>query len=622
MKSVKKTSQRRSPRHSRYLYLRIEWLYVHSFRARVRFLYLVLAFRAVQTFKQRLISVGQGVQAIYRHHLTVRFAAFAAMLAISSILLQLAYPAQRSLPFSRLENNGFVGFKSEAEIAAKLDGIDSQKITILAKDTSVDISPREMGIALDTPSTFKRLSSYSKTQRLVPFSILAVGAKNHNMVRHIDDKKLDDFIARLDVATYKAPRDAGVSLKDTKLNIAPAEDGYQYHSAEIKKQLASLNFNDRNPLLLMPEILLPRISTDIASQKAELMQRRIDTPLVIWADDKSLVADAAMIASWIDITAPPDQNSIELTFNKARVAESLRPFAGILETAAKPAVSTFLNGSLAGSVDGSTGRKLLFDELVDQVVRSTDPSTKNIAAQVEPILAKQKTVQSYSRDNRGMQSLLDRWTAEHGGQYSVSMRTLNGTIQAEINPYQSYPSQGLNRLYVAHLIYGRLAANSLSMTSPTNAGMNVDSCLEQMLVNGNENCYYALGDIVGWEANSSMLASQGFEGTALPRGSGSTTASDSAEWLIKVQGSSIVTSAQTNELINRMSRHSQRSGIPAGSPGILVAETTSTSGGNRQEAGLVFHPRGAYVLSIMSSKNGKASDIAELAAEINRVLNE
>jgi hypothetical protein len=622
-KQVKKRTTSHTPDHSRYLYQKLEWLYLHSARARARFMYEVFAAHDVAAFYGKTTSFQKYAVATYQKHFMVRLACALSLLSLASVVLQLSYPSNRTLPFSRLEGNGFVGIKSEPEIAGKLDGLDNQRITIKTKDKSVETTFSEAGVSLDKQSTFKHLSNYSKTARLIPFSIVASGNSTQSIVRSVDSKKLDSFVSTLVVSEHKDPQNAVIKIKDTKLIVEPSTDGYQYHNSDIKAQLLGTKFAQKEPILINPEILAPQISTSAAGARAESMQRRIDTPLTIFAADKSVIANSQMIISWIDIKDQPDQGTINLSFNKARIAVSLSAFASILEVAPKPAVSTLLNGSLAGSVDGSSGRTLRFSELVDQVAASTDATVTTIAAQIEPILPKQQVVRRYSRDSQGIQSLLDQWGAEHGGHYSVYMRTQNGNIQAGINPYQQLPSGNMSRLYVAHLIYGRLAAGSLSPTTPTNAGVDVDGCLEQMLVYANDNCLYALGDIVGWGGNNGMLVNQGLVSTLLSRSGSTTSPADLGEWFMKVQGASLVTPDQSAVLINKLSRYTKRSGIPAGSLGIQVADTTDSARSNRQEAALVFHPRSNYVLAIMSSSgDGNSAAFAELASEINRVLNE
>lgn len=583
-------------------------------------MYAVFASQTIYKLKQKALSSRKAIFDAYRRYFIMRSAVALLLLCFVSVAIQLAYPKDRTLPLSRLEGSGFVSFKSEAEIASKLTGLDRQNITIQVEDKTFNVSFTKIGIEVDEEATFRQLSHLSTGQRWVPFSILSASLQTQSVVKHIDGRKLADFSSNL--AYYKKPVDASIQLEGTKLVVMPAKDGYRYHQSSIVKQLIGHQFGNYEPLAIVPEVLLPRIPTSLASDKTELMQKRIDTPLTVWASDKSMTIAPSVLASWIDIAVKPDHSTIELSFNKSRVANTLKVFAGVLETAAKPTISTMLNGSLAGSVNGKTGQSLRFDDLVKKVAESTDWSVRNISAEVDLIVPAQKTLRRYSRDSQGIQSLLNHWAATNGGQYYVSVRTLNGRIEAGINPYQHLPSDGINRLYVAHLIYGRLAANSLQETSSTSAGMSVVSCLEQMLVNSHKGCYYALGDIIGWSSNNSMLTAQGFEGTNLQRSGSSTTAHDTVEWLLKMQGSGIVSFSQTNAIVNKMTRHAQRSGIPAGSKGITVANTVDRQGNSWQEAALVLHPKNPYVISVMATGGGSSRPLSELAAEINQVLYE
>jgi hypothetical protein len=70
-----------------------------------------------------------------------------------------------------------------------------------------------------------------------------------------------------------------------------------------------------------------------------------------------------------------------------------------------------------------------------------------------------------------------------------------------------------------------------------------------------------------------------------------------------------------------MSQQTYRQGIPAGSPGIKVADKTGSFGRINTDIGLVYHPGGVYALSVFS-EGSNFKNIADLTSEINKMMNQ
>ncbi len=554
------------------------------------------------------------------HHKRTALIVFACTVLV--VIVQLAYPNNRALPFSRLEANGFVGFDSEEEIAQKFQDFDTRTVTVHTHNKILTTSYADLGVTPRLEATFGSLSSYSKMQRMIPFSLLVVGNKTYSIRRDLNESQIQLYARDVIAETNKQPKDAGISIEDSKLVVSPSEEGYEYQASYLKSQVLKSDLQDKGSIVFAPTILSPKITTEAAEYAVSKMQQRIDTPINLRAEDKSMTIESKTIAGWVEIAPKVQDGGIELTFNKAKVSDSLRPFATQVDARSIPTVITLLNGMEAGRAIGTQDKVLQFDELVDKVSElSNYPLVETVEAKVTTTPPKDTTVRRYTRDSTGMQNLLNYWSQNHKGQYSVDFRTQNGRIEANINPYRSFPAIGIYRLFLAHTVYGRINARTLSGGSRTTAGYNVDSCLNEMMLNSNEACSAALGDIVGWSTNDDMLRAQGFENTTLLRGAPITTANDTSDWLLKLLEGSIATGSQSVNLADMMKRQVSRAGIPAGSRNIPVANKPGAYGGWVHDAGIVYHPKSTYVLSIFSA-GGSYTDIADLTSEINKVISE
>ena len=608
-KKLKKPVCGHAPRtaHIRAITRELWLLYLYSGRARASFWYVVFTKkyprRNVCDIYCTTYASRKRCEHVARSPWTRLSVSFAVVLCLL-VVAQLAYPHDRALPLARLQGHGFVGFKTYGQIADKINDLDNKNITIQAGSATTVSSYNEMGIAVDAEATFSQLRGYTATERMVPFSILLAGNKTVAIDRHVDDAKLVEFIQKIETSSNKQPRDAEIKREGTRLVVMPAEDGYESSPQILKQQILQAKLQDGS-IILSPRIVPPRISSQEAREKARLMQGRIDNPLAIKAAELTLTADSKVLAEWVDIIPRPEQGTIELSLNKARVENFLKPLQPSVEQAAKPEVVTLLNGLMAGSTQGTSGRSLSFGELVDEVAKTTNPGTSAVWAKVNSILPEQIYDRRYSRDSQGIQNLIDYWVQTHKGQHGVDFRTINGRIAASASPYKQFSAASSNRLFIAHLISGRLDAGSLRGGTATSAGPNVASCMDRMLRLSDGTCTTALGNIIGWGNSAVLLRSQGFTNTSLAPGGGSTSASDTSTWFVQLLNGGLTSEEQKNSLINMLSHQGVRTGIS----------------GHVYDTAVIYHPRGTYILSVLSD-GGSFAAIAELTAQINKVLGE
>jgi hypothetical protein len=543
------------------------------------------------------------------------------MLCNAVVLVQLSYPQDRTLPFARLEANGYVGFDKKSEILNRFQDFDRRYVKVHTHNKTFTTSYADLGVSLRAEQTVDKMQAYSLQQRLVPFSIIFAGNKKFQLDRELNESQMNLFFQDIALQTNKEPKNVTVTLEGTKLQIVPSEEGYRYEKDYLRSLIMRSDLRSQGEIVFKPTVLYPQISTDAARNVAVRMQERINSPLTITAEGKSMVIDSATLASWVDIAYKPEAGSVEIGFNKQRVTSSLRAFPTMVDASMQPMIATYLNGSEAGRTQGRAGKSVQFEELVNMVTSTTSATTTTIPAPLSTTVPTTVIDRKYSRDSAGLQNLISFWTANNKGSYSIDIRTLNGRIQANSNPYRLFSSVGVYRIYLASAVYGHINARSLSGSTMTSTGLSVDACLDRMLRESNEACSNALGNMVGWDSNDYLLHQQGFENTTLVRGAGLTTANDTADWLTQLINGGLTTRSQADSVVSMMSRHTQRSGIPAGSPGVRVANIAGSFGNYKHDIAIVYHPQGTYVLSIFS-EGSTYPLIADLSKEIYKTMSQ
>ncbi len=567
------------------------------------------------------LGIASRIREITQESLVVRrvLAVFLVLAFVS--LVQVLYPRDRTLPLARLQTQGFVGFSTQQAVLAGFQDFDSRTVTIHTHDKTITSSYRDLGVTLQPDQTMDQLSGYSFQQRLIPFSIFLVGNKSHQISRQLNESQLKLFVSDTVRQVNKKPVNAEVTRTGTKLTVSASEEGYEYNYDELKSQMLRSDLRANGQIVFSPTILYPDITTDAATTEATKMQARILNPITISGEGQTMVVQPETIASWLVIKPDYVGKTVNLSFDKARVAESIRPYIAQIDVPYVAHVNTLLNGMPAGRREGTVGKRLEFAELVDKVAAATAPATSTIEAPITTLQPAETTQRTYTRDSAGLQNLINYWTQNHRGSFSIDVRSLNGRIEANSNPYRLFPSVGIYRIYISHMIYGRINGKSLSGQTMTSAGYNVDVCLDKMMRESHDPCTEALGTLVGWGAADQLLTTQGFETTTLAQGAGLTSANDATDWLTKLLASNITTGAQASTLTNMLSKSSIRSGIPAGSRGMNVANKAGSYGRYVHDVGIVYHPSGAYALSVLSEGSNFAA-IADLTQEINKVFSQ
>lgn len=537
------------------------------------------------------------------------------------IILQVVYPSDRTLPLAHLESHGSLGFANNQQILSALSDFDSRIVTIHTQTKNITTSYKDLGVAIDPEATSKKMTSYPISKRLIPFSIFFYGSKNYEITRSIEDSQLKLFVENVVAQASKKPVDALVTINDTKFSVSPSQEGHEYQISSLKSTVLQADLSDNAQLVFTPTILYPNISSELADTNASRMQQRLDRSITINADGKSITFDSKTIAYWVEIQHKPQQKTLNIIFSEAKIRESLSGFPGVVDYPAKPAVTTMLNGSRVGRMEGSTGKTLQFDELIKEVADTTFPATSSVEASVLTIIPEELIDRRYTKDSLGMQSLLDYWTTVNSGSYGIDVRSLNGRISANINSNKLFPAVGIHKTYIASLIYNRIAGGSINFGTTTQTGESVDVCLNKMVIHSDELCTNALGSIVGWSASDQLLKVQGFESTTLTQGASLSTPNDATDWLIKLSSGNITTVGHSYLLTDLMANQSIRSGLPAGSSGYRVENKSGSYGRAINDIALVYHSGGTYAVSVMSEGSSFAK-IADLAYEINRVMSQ
>lgn len=531
------------------------------------------------------------------------------------VILQCAYPSQLALPQARVGGN-YYGFRTRSQVATQVETLNTRNIKLGTRSQTQELPLKDVGIRLDGQQAAQRASHYTWKQRLIPFSIFFAGRDNPHFPISTDEVKAAAYAATL-VAQDKPAVNATVKIENKQATTSADQAGYSYQVPAITNQLKNLKIDNTFQAALAPTIVEPTIRTESAQAVADKINQRLQTPFSIEAAGKKFDVDAATLESWMTVTT--DQ-SIALAYDPNKVRATLKSFSSQVFIADTPNRITIYDGVTNGNSVGASGRAMLLEETLNEVIAAANANATLVLAKMQPVTPQTQVVRNYSRSSKGLQALLDYWTQTHRGDYGIVVKSLDGNLYAGHAPNKQFMSASTYKIYVAHSVYNKISNGEMSFADTTSTGASVSSCLESMIVRSDNACAGALGSMVGWNANDGLLRSHGLTGTTLTYFGQLTTAQDAATWLQALQAGSITNAENTNSLLSMMRRQIYRYGIPLGSTG-AVANKLGTAGNYNNDVAIVYHPKGAYILTVFS--NGSSfSNIADLARQISNVMSQ
>ncbi len=269
---------------------------------------------------------------------------------------------------------------------------------------------------------------------------------------------------------------------------------------------------------------------------------------------------------------------------------------------------------------------------------STKNTTLSPLAQIpQSAIQPLATAPSGLHTDTGLSQTVNNWQQSHSFTASVFVQELSGSLRtASSNATASMIPASTYKIYVAYAILHGIEQGSYSLNTTTSDGNSIQTDLNNMILNSDNDAARTLGFLYGWKNINALLQSQGMNNTDLynyvppstqPVGDKHTTATDLATMLTKLYAGKLLTSQNTQLLLTLMKQQHYRERIPAGVPSnTAVADkpgwlspADGENGYIENDAGVVYGPKSTYLLVIMT--NGSTTQpLATLSQQIYNYL--
>lgn len=224
--------------------------------------------------------------------------------------------------------------------------------------------------------------------------------------------------------------------------------------------------------------------------------------------------------------------------------------------------------------------------------------------------------------------------------YSVVIRDLTTDETYSLNADREYTTASLYKLWTMAVVYERIESGRvekdqiLSATIPElneafdiasdsaekvegEISLSVEDALERMITVSENYPAMLLTRHVGVSNVASFLKKEGFTQSSVGLDLPKSTASDIAAFYTKLYRSDFVSEEYSQEMLELLKRQRINDRIPKYLPeSIEVAHKTGELGTSKHDAGIVFTPKGDYVI-VMMSESSTPQQAAERLAKIS-----
>jgi beta-lactamase class A len=544
------------------------------------------------------------------------------------VFVQLLYPTGKALPYARLGASQVGGqdFRQVIETIRSSYANVELRVKVPGKPDYVTTSS-EAGIVPAYRQGAQEVTEYTLPARLVPFSFVYKMLRTPGLAHDIDETNFSSFAAKLADYCKSAPRDASLVFEKGDVRLVGAVNGQECPAPVIRQSVVVAALRPgKMEIAVQPKVVAPKHPDSELRSQLATATATIDAGLTVKSPRDSWPVPRETVASWMTTVEVDGYTALDVKMDAVKAyLETLR---GALYVEPGVTKITYLDGAVTSQVAGTKGQGIDMDVSAERIkaVLLGGPGRERVAwvqlAVLEPRVA---TDWTYTASEKGLQALIEQWERTHPARYGLMVRDLSGKgMNAEYNGDRDFVTASTFKMFLAYAVLHKVEEGQISMESQTDMGLTARACIEEMILHSTNACALSLFNLVGWDYVHDFIRGQ-FPNTSLKNSANAdnekhTTVRDETSFFIKLNAGQLMNSSNTSYLLDLFKRQVYRSGIPKGVPGITVANKVGFYNGYKHDVGLVYAPRGTYVLGFMSL-GGNDGQIADLSRQVYELLN-
>lgn len=549
----------------------------------------------------------------------------AALLVVPIILVQLFYPWGNTLPNMTVGSVKLGAVSKDEALRTLNDAYTDAKVSIYFTDSEeVVVEPTLSDLGF-TISNEKRVDAYSYPfgMRLMPWSLFWYQSfvdKGEPEVNR-NDETLAAFVKnRFGEDCKFAPQDGTIAYKEGELQVIDAARGGSCDNAELTAKLEKVT-----PQLTPEKVIVtgastaPEVSTETAQAEFTRLTKQLEEGISLKVEDNTETIPKDVAEQWIAYTVKDAK--LVLGFNKNASKWLLDTYGEKFTSQAGTTIVTTKDFAEVSREKGKNGQSLNTKATINEMVKELKGEAESAKLIVDTTAPKITYKRSYSSTNTGLSAVMKNYADTHAGTYGVKMIELSGARRnAEYNSTTQFTTASTYKLFVAYSTLLRIERGEWHWTDQIHGGRNASKCFDDMIKLSDNECAIAFLKKIDYRPITNEAHAIGATSTSFLGSNGiKSTAKDEALLLSLLYSGQILSQQSSRDKwINAMKQNVYRQGIPTGIPGVVVADKVGFLYGLLHDAAIVYSPKGAYVLVILTD-NASWANIAELTKEIEAV---
>lgn len=547
-------------------------------------------------------------------------------LLIGLMLVQIFYPSDKLLPFAKVDGLD-VGGQSRSQTVDQLDKAYDELTTPLFLE-GTDTAYREpllseIGASADNHDRIAK-ATYDWYLRIIPTSLFwahAVKGMGEPAYSY-NSETLAQYVSAEFQDCRQEPREATILTTDGTLKIDSGSSGATCEADEVSAELATATPTLDQPAIILPATEIPQtvFEDDVHDSYEELNDKLSgDVPLKLSDEEKVKIPNETVIG-WLDFAVTDGQFGYYLNAERAApyLAESVAPKVKVEVGVTTVTLEDYFEKSRDEGVKGNDlDNATTLVSIEEYLHGNVDTATVGIIV-TEPAVV---YVRTYSPDDSALATLMKNFAESHSGTYGVSLVELGDRHRhASYRGTTQYTPASTYKLFVAYSTLLRVESGEFLWTDQVSGGRNLAKCFDDMIVLSDNACAVALLTRIGRSTVTAEAHAIGATSTFFRSDGIISTPKDESMLLSLLHTGQILSQqASRDRLTDAMKRNVYRTGIPAGVPGIVVADKVGFLDALLHDASIVYAPHGTYVLIIMT-ENSSWATIAAFAKEIEAYM--
>lgn len=530
------------------------------------------------------------------------------------LLVQLFYPSDRLLGFSRIDGRSFA-WQKKSDVVASLDtAYEKYPVQIYMTGDEKPVTAPTLSDIDTTVNNAERLASldYPWYLRIIPTSLFWAG------LREPSDPKVsfgNDFGGYVDKKLMpnckQSPVNATLRAEEGKLLVVDQRDGRTCARDDVTKSIKQIHpqLNRDTSVHVGAKIQPADVTADELKGVARTLNDRIGNGVQLDIKGQMLEVPATEVAGWLDFT--PHDDTVDSVVNTERATVWLNANVAP-KLAVQPGTSyvTTRDFTELSRVNGASGQAIDIASTVASLQQVVVGAATQASAGTKTIPPNEQYTRTYSPSDQGLSALLANYAKDHSGTFGISLIELDGKKRrADFQGDKQFVTASTYKLFVAYSLLKQIDAGKRDWES--NA-----SCFNKMISNSDNPCSEAFLQSLGLSNVTKDIQAIGLKNSTFMKSGGPfTTANDLTLLLGMIATGQNFSSANQQRLIAAMKANVYRNGIPAGASG-QVADKVGFLNGLLHDAAIVYSPKGTYVLAIMTDGSSWAT-IADLTRQID-----